>query len=308
LLLVEDNATAALAVGLSVGGGATVFGNASPIAGSAGSVLVKNGGVLQVNAISTGTSGLGTVTVANATVQFTANAPTIDLKTAGTFSLASGTVAFLGATDAAIKGQITNITFSGDNRLRLALATNAPVDSYTFQTNNGQNFAFLDLQNGTFQATNLTIGSGGLLTGSGTVNGMNVTNAGTISPGSSPGTLTFSSNLTLTADSILNIGFTGTNAGGFDTIVVSGALTLGGKLNVDTNGMTDPFTAGQVFTIASGALSTNGVFADTSAVPDILQVGYTADGFNLTVIPEPASIGLMMALGGLLLLRRRLRA
>ena len=78
----------------------------------------------------------------------------------------------------------------------------------------------------------VTVNSGGTLGGKGFIYGPVIVNAGgALAPGSnSVGTLTLRSNLTLNAGAMLNFELGATNAS--DKVVVSGALALGGVLNV----------------------------------------------------------------------------
>jgi hypothetical protein len=97
----------------------------------------------------------------------------------------------------------------------------------------------------------------GTLSGSGIVRG-SVTVDGTLAPGTSPGTLTFSNDLALNGGAALQYDL-GTNS---DLILVGGNLTLGGMLNInDTGG----FTTG-VYTLLTygGALTYNGVTIGTT--------------------------------------------
>ena len=59
-----------------------------------------------------------------------------------------------------------------------------------------------------------------------------MTNAGTLRPGASPGTLTIAGNLTLTPTSLLDIEIEGTGADQHDLIHVTGTAALGGTVNV----------------------------------------------------------------------------
>ena len=74
--------------------------------------------------------------------------------------------------------------------------------------------------------------NGGTLGGSGTVTG-NVTNNGTVAPGTSAGGLTVSGNYTMTASGILDIELAGTTpVSTYDRLNVSGTANLNGTLNV----------------------------------------------------------------------------
>ena len=76
--------------------------------------------------------------------------------------------------------------------------------------------------------------SGGTIAGSGTLNlgGSMLTNAGTLSPGASPGTLRVDGDLVLLPSSVLNVEIAGTGAGQYDVLDVRGNAALGGMLNV----------------------------------------------------------------------------
>lgn len=314
-LWIQDGAKAVISI-LQVGSNATASGAAQTLSGS-GSVVVTNGGVLEANRITIGSDGKGTIAVTGATLQFTTNTPVIDLKMPGTFMLSSGTLAFSGVDAAAINGAITNISYSGANTLRLAQATNAMVSSYTFQAGGGQPFTILNLQDGRFQSTNLLIGSGGKLTGSGIVNSFSVTNNGTIAPGESPGVLSFTSNLVLGTSSLLDMEIGGTNSSDYDQIIVAGDLSITGALKLTLLNSFSP-TVGDIFTLidnqGTGPVSgqfnglTNNQFLDASqnGLDAYFRIRYDgADGFGndvvlLATIPEPSSLfmcGLALILG-----------
>ena len=88
------------------------------------------------------------------------------------------------------------------------------------------------LVNGSIASPLTTIGAGGTLGGTGTVGG-NLVSHGTISPGTSPGTLTIGGDVTLASDGALRMEIAGRNAGEFDVLSVGGELTLGGTLEID---------------------------------------------------------------------------
>ena len=140
-----------------------------------------------------------------------------------------------------------------------------------FMVGDGTHAATLNLAGGTHSFANgLAITNNAVLAGTGTINS-NVTLAGILSPGSSPGTITNSGNLTLQPGAVLNFDL-GTNS---DLVVVNGNLTLGGTLNVSDSG---GFTNG-TYTLFSygGTLTTNGSSS-------ILTIGTTPNtNWNYTV-------------------------
>jgi hypothetical protein len=293
--------------GLSVGSNANKFGFGAYALG-VGAAIVTNGGILRTDKFSTASNGMGSISVVASTVELATNTPVVILGTAGSFTFASSTLAFRGVTNANFfSSPVTNITYSGDNTLSLRAATNAMLGSYTFQTNNGQAFAFLDLQGGVFRSTNLTVGSGGKITGSGLVASFNVNSQGTLAPGNSPGTLAFASNLTLDAASVLNIELGGTNSVDFDRLIANGALNLGGTLNVTLiNGYTpgagdtvDILDWGAIF----GSFSTVNLPSAEWSAANL----YTDGTLTFAAIPEPAAGTVLVGALALLVLVRGLR-
>lgn len=113
----------------------------------------------------------------------------------------------------------------------------------------------------------------GTLSGTGNV-GFRTTVNGTLSPGNSPATMTFTAPLILTAASTTSIDVdgtgTGTGAGNFDRIVATGTgntVTVGGKLAVKLRGITgaanNTFTPvlGQRFNVIATAAGITGSYA-----------------------------------------------
>ncbi|NUN93999.1 MAG: hypothetical protein HUU04_09495 [Verrucomicrobiae bacterium] len=179
-----------------------------------------------------------------------------------------------------------------------------------------QNHVVLDAGSYTFAgATNtfaagLQIGASALLGGSGRLirNGT-VTNSGTLSPGNSPGTMVFSSNLDLQASSVLVLEIGGAGWNDYDHLVVEGTLTKGGSVVVTNLGYT--FLGGESFDFvdatnlagAFGSLSlpslTGGMTWDTSL--------FESQGLlSVIAIPEPTTfLAILISLGGLALAHRR---
>ncbi|OPZ27464.1 MAG: hypothetical protein BWZ02_01639 [Lentisphaerae bacterium ADurb.BinA184] len=161
----------------------------------------------------------------------------------------------------------------------------------------------LDLMGGTLQNQ-----GAGRLIGNGTVTG-NVTSAATTAPGASAGILTVTGNFTQTADGTLEIEIGGPVAGtGFDRLVVSGTASLDGDVWVEALNDYKPLYL-QTFDVVT---ATSVVLSDGTL--DLVgplggRFSYeVVDGTTLrliSLIPEPASLGLLMLAGALALPRRR---
>ena len=111
-----------------------------------------------------------------------------------------------------------------------------------------------------------------------------LTNAGTISPGTAtaPGTLTINGNLVLAPTSQLPMDLfgSGSTPAGSDKLVVNGATTLGGSLNVSlASGYTPPVGFSADLGTASDFAGSSGSFSSTSLPP----------GFTGSVINPPAA-------------------
>lgn len=174
--------------------------------------------------------------------------------------------------------------------------------------------------NGTINGT-LNANSSTTVSGSGTIVGA-ATISGNLNPGTSPGVLSFSNNLTLSG-STTNLEILGLNRGtDYDGVNVSGVLAYGGILNLAFGtifGSDEVFNLFDLFTGTSGTFSEvnlTGDYATTLTNNSGVWTGTTNLGnqswsfaqstgdLTLTVIPEP-SAALLGGLGALLLLRRR---
>ncbi len=130
------------------------------------------------------------------------------------------------------------------------------------------------------KASGFILEAGQTLAGDGSVVGR-VTANGTVSPGASVGTLTFSTNLTLAGTIWMDVsrdGGTVTN----DGIVCSDLLTYGGTLVV-TNSGPDPLAAGDTFTLFS-ALTHNGSFSNVELSPLGLGLSWNTNGLGTGVL------------------------
>lgn len=133
-------------------------------------------------------------------------------------------------------------------------------------------------------ASSVTVSNGATLGGTGTLGGA-VTNYGNLSPGaSSMGTLTVGGALTLNSGSTSTFEVDGA-APASDRIVLGGAVTYGGTLNIVASGT---FTEGQTFTLFSGAGATNtGKFASLTGTPGV-GLAFAFTNGVLRVVASPA--------------------
>jgi fibronectin-binding autotransporter adhesin len=121
-----------------------------------------------------------------------------------------------------------------------------------------------------------TVGVGKLLSGDGTVTG-DVTVNGVLAPGFSAGTLTFNGALALAGGANLQVGkFSSVLTN--DQAAVSGALTLGGALNVSLLPGTETLAVNDEFTLFSAGGGFSGAFSSTN-----LPSGYTWDTSTLGI-------------------------
>ena len=132
-----------------------------------GSVLVTDSGVLEFNELRAGSGG--SISNRGGIYQFTVASPTLSPTGSGIIMMTNGTVSFRGVTSAPTT-PLANLSQQGNNGLRLNNASNAVVASYTFDsvanTSNPSNYRRLALiNNSRWTSANLTIGTGGGLTG-----------------------------------------------------------------------------------------------------------------------------------------------
>jgi hypothetical protein len=121
--------------------------------------------------------------------------------------------------------------------------------------------------------------AGGVVKGTGKINGQSLTcNGGTLSPGYSPGKLTFNDSQDLT-NGILDMELNGVGTAGtdYDQIVVTGQATLGGTLAVTVNYTP---TIGDQFTILS-ATSVSGTFSSVTGLAIGWKVLYEENAVKL---------------------------
>jgi fibronectin-binding autotransporter adhesin len=140
--------------------------------------------------------------------------------------------------------------------------------------------------NATFDVTGpgFTLGAAQTLLGNGTILG-SVTSDGTLVPGSSIGTLTFSNNLVLNAGSTNTFEVDGSSPAN-DAIVLGATVTYGGVLNIVPTGT---FTNGQTFTLFSGTGATNpGQFGSLVVNPPVIDTSFTFTNGVLKAVVTPS--------------------
>lgn len=295
-------------------GGEVQVGRAARYSTNASSILVTDGAVMEFQSGSSLTLGeMAGFTNSGGILRFVGANPSISKAYTSTakVEMVNGTIEFQGLANANLTGALaTMVNYSGANTLSLTNAKNADVTTYTIGS--GQSFAALDLKDSAsaFESRQwFLIETGGTLKGSGTMIAGTVTNKGTLAPGHSPGTLTFSNNLVLDATSLLVLEIAGTNASAYDRLVGGGTLTAGGTLTVTNLGWT--FAAGDAFDLLDFA-AFSGNF-DTMSLPTLsggllwdTSLFGTQGLLSVMAVPEPTALMAMGAgLAFLLFLRRR---
>ncbi|MES2693284.1 MAG: autotransporter-associated beta strand repeat-containing protein [Verrucomicrobiota bacterium] len=165
----------------------------------------------------------------------------------------------------------------------------------TVVANNGS----LDTTGATFTGPT-TVQSGGRISGTGTLASLTILSGGVLAPGSSPGHLNISGNLSLTGSTLLEFAATGLRGTAYDAITVGGPLIFGGTLTVSLlNGFTP--AAGHMFDVfdfstatSSGAFATLNLPALSSGLAWNTSALYTAGilSVSTSAIPEPSTYGL----------------
>ncbi|MDO9084960.1 MAG: hypothetical protein Q7U53_02030 [Anaerolineaceae bacterium] len=217
----------------------------------------------------------------------------------GTFNANATTTMSAGASESFINnGNFYKNTASTTTTMNVPFTNDGIVQvnagSLVFQQgmDNGENTT-INLGGGILDpGESLILETGDSLIGSGTLDS-NLVNAGTVSPGTSPGIITVDGDYTQDSSGTLEIELDGTTPGsGYDQLVVTGAATLGGSLDVSLIPGFSPI-AGQSFTIMTYASHT-GEF-DTENLPPlsgdldwIVEYGSTA---LLLRIPSSIPIG-----------------
>ncbi|NUB26720.1 autotransporter outer membrane beta-barrel domain-containing protein [Azospirillum brasilense] len=280
--------------GLSVGDGAALtVARSGVVAG--GTLALNNGGSATVGGVVA-----VPVTVAHGGAMTVVEGGGVG----GTLAVNGGTLTV--AAYGAVNGAVT-VTSGGSATLAGAVMAPVTVGDGTVTVAATGITGAVDVGNGGSATVNgvvsgsLTTSAGSTFSGGGTVRGP-ATLAGTVSPGNSPGVLTFQSAVTLTGTSVLNAEIDGPTAGfgagNHDQIRVQGAsFTAAGTLAPVLRGIsgdaTNTYTAtlGQSFTIVQADGGVSGGFAAVTQPTAGLEAGtrfdtlYDATTVRLVVTP-----------------------
>jgi len=322
----------------SVAGGA---GNDTATLELAGNQMLAAGTLTGFETLAT--EGTGALTLTGAQSYAQVNAAT-DLTIASGSSLTAGQVAFTGGNQRfTIAGTFAGAVDGGAGTDTIALSGGtaaAPVaftnvanvealamtGGYATVSGNAA-FGAVDMTSGrlvgfagsTMNAAQFLVRQGATFGSAGTVNG-NVTVAGTLSPGASPGTMTVNGNVTLASGSLSYFELTPTVS---DKLIVNGAMTIGSgsTLQIVSSGALRPGTSYDLI-VASGGIS--GSYANVLKPADLFgfivqradriqllgqflgdagfspQVARSIDYANATLAKQPATSTLFAALPSLL--------
>jgi len=277
--------------------------------GGVGTMTVSNGTVTVSDVVvADAFLGQGSLTVAGGTMTITNSLRIADGSVvSGLMNMTTGSVLITGGNLTITNGS-TVVGNVGSGSLTISNVTVQTRD-VTIAAQLGS-AGTLTLNNGTLATTSLYNNTNGFIMGVGTIAGP-VTNAGTISPGFSPGTIFITGKLTLQPSSTVVMELGGTDPADYDHIIISNALQADGTLNVSLINSFAP-ADGNTFDIF-GFTSASGQFAITNL--PALNPGLSWDTSNLmtmgelAVVPEPSSLLLVFTGCGLgvLLFRRRSR-
>ncbi len=170
-----------------------------------------------------------------------------------------------------------NVTSGG-----LGVAQGASVTASNSVTVSGDNSVIVN--NGEITTPVLGLNDGGMLMGSGRIIGDVRVQGGTVSPGNSPGTLTVTGNYSVSSGA-LNIEVA--SPSNYDRVVVSGAASLGGSLNlIPYDGYVMQFGDNYTFLTASDGIS--GSFSATNT-PSGIRARLLQTQTTLSALIAPTS-------------------
>jgi hypothetical protein len=239
------------------------FSNAGTLSAQTGKIYLSGGLTNLASGTLTGGTYLVTSTLQINGTNITTDAAAITLSGTNSKILNnSGTSAIGGMTTIAAAGSLSLLsgrTISATGAFNNAGAVLVGSGSSLGATGQYKQTGGSTTVQGALTANNGVSIQAGTLGGSGSITG-NVTNAGTVAPGSSPGILSITGNYTQSAGGTLAIEVGGTTVGtGFDRLAVSGTVSLAGTLALSTLNSFVPGPS-NTFKIVTGS-SVSGSFA-----------------------------------------------
>jgi uncharacterized protein with beta-barrel porin domain len=314
------------AIRIGAGGTLTNEAGASITAANAQAILIT-GGNETIGNFGTITGGLGVAVDATSSSGNTSltNVGTIN----GNVELGSGTNTVMLLTGGIIKGNLnlgpnsgSSLVLDGSGEEALSQAVTGTITDPGSLTKQGSGTWIIDenlsapvstdviagtltvAQNATLTSPAVTIGSGGILTGIGTISG-NVINSGIISPGNPVGTLTIRGNFTQTSSGVFRLELGGLSPGEFGLLAVTGNATLAGTLQLVRASNNLQFMPGDklIFLTANsvtGSFSTvqnlnTIVNAKVTILPDAVEIVGTQGDF-VSAACNPNSVAVAQAL------------
>ena len=276
-----------------------------------------NSGAVEVDA--------GTLTLSGTVAQLSGST-----LTGGTWTVASGVLNLPGSNLTTI-GSGASVTLSGGSASFPKLASLASIQG-SFTVSGGANYTSVGLLTSTGETTvgsgstlatasgtgfqvaggttfleggtissNAFIGAsgGGILAGTGTLNGNVVMADGVLSPGESPGILTIDGNLSMNSTTVTNIEIQGTNPAtpDYDQIFVNGTVALDGTLNVTLLGGFTPMNADSFQFIIND--NTDAITGTFTGLTEGTQFGVDSSSFTISYIGGTGNDAVLTAvLGG----------
>ena len=276
---------------ITFGGGLTSFAPGGTTAGVANQMIVEGGATLRLNGTTTWSDG----------TWFAGNTGGGTIENAGTLDIPSDVT--LGGSGPGglhnLPGASINRTTSAGTTLLAGPFQNDGAVTVASGRLNAPNYT--QTAGTTTVATGATLGAGGapvalqggVLSGGGTVNGNVDNTGGSVSPGSSPGTLTIDGNYTQGSGGTLAAEIAGTTPGTqFDVLAVTGSAALDGTLAISNDPGFDPQLS-DTFEVLT-ATSRSGTFAQltgASVGAKTYEADYNPGDVTLavTAVPPPAT-------------------
>jgi len=270
---------------LTLNSGASLSGSGSVVANDGiamfGGIALSGRTLINLGIASWSDPAMATFTLLNGAILSNAPNAVLDLASDGIFDNGAGANAIHNA-GTLRKSSGTNATLvfcpfinTGTVEVQSGTLKFSANDPYT------QYSGITRLHGGSLASSSPMRIMGGILKGNGLISG-SVVNSGILSPGESPGQIIIAGDYTQTDDGILEIDLGGTNAiTGFDQLIVSNTITLGGTLNVRlTNGFSLTPNSSYPFMVGG---KINGSFATVNVPFNEGAIVLNSSGTNLTL-------------------------